>query len=137
LDYGRRTPGTKAAEGNFRSFCSSGIPNPMVTILRQQDSLRLTSAQADSIASMNLRFTYRVDSLCTTVARYLAALPAQYEDDDAYGRYVRARRSHIELLIQTVPLVRELLTPDQRRKLPPGVTNTLDPRYLMSIRNGT
>jgi len=35
------------------------------------------------------------------------------------------------------PAVRGLLSPEQRRKLPPTVLSTLDPRYLASIRNGT
>jgi hypothetical protein len=30
-----------------------------------------------------------------------------------------------------------VLTAEQRRKLPQSVTNLLDPRYLISIRNGT
>ncbi len=33
--------------------------------------------------------------------------------------------------------MRELLTPEQRRKLPPQILNLLDRRYLVSIRNGT
>jgi hypothetical protein len=36
-----------------------------------------------------------------------------------------------------VPVVREMITPEQRRKLPQLVVNMLDPRYLVSIRNGT
>jgi hypothetical protein len=41
------------------------------------------------------------------------------------------------MLMRIAPLVTSLLTPEQRRKLPQGVVNALDPRYLLSIRNGT
>ena len=113
------------------------MPNPMATILRQQDSLHLTSHQADSIASMNRRYTYRTDSIWVPVARYLAALPAHFDDDAAYDRYLQARHAQVDMLIRMVPTIRELLTDEQRRKLPPQIVNVLDPRYLVSVRNGT
>jgi hypothetical protein len=40
------------------------------------------------------------------------------------------------MLAQVGPLVRDLLTAEQRRKLPQLVVNALDPRYLASIRDG-
>jgi hypothetical protein len=137
LDYGRVQPGTRFNEANFRSFGASSVTNPMSSILRSQDSLRLTSVQADSIASMNRRYAYRADSIWTSTARYLAALPTKYRDDDAYDRYLRARRSQIDLLVDVARALQALLTPEQRRKLPASVLLSLDPRYLDSIRNGS
>jgi hypothetical protein len=137
LGNGRTQPGTRMPEQAFRSLGSAGIPNPMATILRQQDSLRLTSRQADSIAAMNRRYTYRTDSIWVPVGRYLAALPANFDEGLAYDRYLQARHAQIDMLIRVVPVIRELLTAEQRRKLPAQVVNVLDPRYLVSIRNGT
>ena len=113
-----RLPGTRYPEALFRSIGANSITNPMSVILRQQDSLRLTSVQADSIASMNRRYTYRSDSLWAPVARYLAALPTEYHEDEAADRYFQARRAQVDMLIKIVPVLRELLTPEQRRKLP-------------------
>jgi hypothetical protein len=137
LDYGRVQPGQRLPESAFRSFGSSGISNPMSSILRSQDSLRLTSLQADSIASMNRRYAYRADSIWTGAARYLASLPKDYRDDEAYDRYLRARRAQIDLLIIASKALRELLSPEQIRKLPAFTTSSFDPRYLESIRNGS
>ena len=137
LGSGRTQPGTRFPEQGFRALGSSGMPNPMVTILRQQDSLHLTSRQADSIAAMNRRFTYRTDSIWVPVARYLAALPARFDEGAAYDRYLQARHAQIDMLIGLVPTIRALLTDEQRRKLPPQIVNVLDPRYLVSVRNGT
>ncbi len=137
LGSGRTLPGSRLPEPFFRSIGSSGVPNPMATILRQQDSLRLTTLQADSLAAMNRRYTYRADSLWAPVARYFAALPARYDDDEAYHRYTRARRAQIDMLASVGPAIRALLTAEQRRKLPASVLNVLDPRYLDSIRRGT
>jgi hypothetical protein len=109
----------------------------MATILRQQDSLRLTALQADSIAVMNRRYTYRSDSLWAPVARWFASLPTRFDEDEAYDRYRRARHAQLDMLMKMGPAIRELLSPEQRRRLPAQVTNVLDPRYLVSIRNGT
>jgi hypothetical protein len=137
LSVGRTQPGSAYPEALFRSFSASGVPNPMATILRSQDSLRLTALQADSIASMNRRYTYRADSLWSPVARYFATLPARYDDDAAYDRYLGARRAQIDMLAAAVDALRKLLTPEQRRKLPASVVSLLDRRYLALIRDGT
>ncbi|MBL0169776.1 MAG: TonB-dependent receptor [Gemmatimonadaceae bacterium] len=137
LRAGRQTPGTRINEANFRQFGTNSVLNPMTQIIRQQDSLRLTSVQADSIASMNRRYTYRTDSLWTPVAQYLASLPERYQLDQAFDRYLRARRAQVDLLIGTVKAVSDLLTAEQKRKLPSQITNSLDPRYLNQIREGS
>jgi hypothetical protein len=133
---GRNRPGSRMQENFFRNNGPGQILNPLTTILRQQDTLKLTTQQADSIAVMNRRYTYRVDSLWAPLARHFAALGATYDIDDAYDRYVRARRAQVDMLMRIAPAVIELLTPAQRRKLPPQVVNALDKRYLLAIRNG-
>jgi hypothetical protein len=137
IGSGRTRQGSRMPESALRSMGVNSVPNPMTSILRQQDSLRLTSVQADSIAVLNRRFTYRSDSLWAPVTRYLAGLPAQFDEGEAYDRYMRARRTQIDMLMEMAPHIRGLLTPAQRRKLPASVINVLDPRYLVSIRNGT
>lgn len=134
---GRNRPGSRMTEQFWRSSGPSSIPNPMSTILRQQDTLKLTAQQADSIAVLNRRYTYRADSLWAPVARQLGTLGQKYDIDAAYDAYIRARRTQVDMLMRIAPHITSLLTPEQRRKLPLGVVNTLDPRYLLSIRNGT
>jgi len=68
----------------------------MAQILRQQDSLQLTSRQADSIASLNRWYTVRVDSIWAPVAKYLGDLPDKYDQDAAYDHYLRARRASVD-----------------------------------------
>ncbi|HVE35566.1 MAG TPA: TonB-dependent receptor, partial [Gemmatimonadaceae bacterium] len=78
LGIGRTLPGTRYPETLFRSVGVNSVSNPMSVILRQQDSLHLTSMQADSIAAMNRRYNYRSDSLWAPVSRYFASLPEKY-----------------------------------------------------------
>jgi len=138
LDRGRRTDGTKIPEMLIKAIYSSGgIPNPMSTILRQQDSLKLTSVQADSIAALNRMYSIRNDAIWSPVAKYLADLPTAYDQGAAFDRYMQARKASIDLLMKIVPTIKDLLTPEQRRKLPAFVASYLEPRYLASIRSGT
>ena len=138
LDRGRRTQGQKLPEQFIKAMYGTGsVPNPMAQILRQQDSLRLTAPQADSIAALNRWYSVRVDSIWSPVAKYLSELPDTYDHDDAYDHYISARRASVDLLAKLVPKVKDLLTAEQRRKLPPFVSSYLEPRYLASIRSGT
>ena len=138
LDRGRTLKGTRAPEPMLRAmYGSGGIPNPLSTILRSADSLGLSGLQADSIATMNRRYVITLDSIWSPVAKYLAALPDNYNRDEAYARYKHAREASVDLLTTMVPHIRRLLTPGQRRKLPPYVASYLDTRFLASIRSGT
>jgi hypothetical protein len=138
LDRGRSRQGNKAPEPMLKAmYGSGGIPNPLATILRQADTLGLTGPQADSIATMNRRYVVSLDSIWSPVARYLAALPDKYNKDEAYSHYQRAREGSVDLLIKLVPQIKQVLTSEQRRKLPPYVSSYLDTRYLASIRSGT
>ncbi len=133
---GRNRPGSRMSEGSYRSSMPGQVFNPLASILRQQDSLRLSAQQADSIAVMNRRYTYRVDSIWAPVARHFASLGATYDPGEVYERYARARRAQVDMLMRIAPAVNDLLTPEQRRKLPAQVVNGLDHLYLLAIRDG-
>ena len=139
LNRGRTLPGTKLPEPMMRVMYGQGggLANPLATILRQQDSLKLTAKQADSIAALNRWYMIRVDSIWAPVAKYLGALPNRYDEGDAYDRYITARHATVDLLTKIGPEVKELLTAEQRRQLPAFVASYLEPRYLASIRSGT
>jgi hypothetical protein len=138
LDRGRRHDGSRLPEFALKStWGTGGVVNPMAQILRQADTLRLTGPQADSIATMNRRYVVRLDSIWSPLAREWAALPDRYSHDAVYDQYRAARRASVDLLLGYVPAVNRLLTPDQRRKLPPFVASALDARYLAGVRSGT
>jgi hypothetical protein len=138
LDRGRRTQGNKVPEQLLRAvFGNGGIANPMATLLRDQDTLKLTSKQADSIATLNRQYIIKLDGIWSPIVREFAALPDSYEHDEVYHRFIVARRQTVDLLKQMSPLVRGLLSEEQFRKVPAFVAMHLDPRYLTSIRSGT
>jgi hypothetical protein len=134
LDVGRRRPGTKSQAIAMANFGLRTIPNPMLLILRQSDSLELSRVQADSLAELSRTFTAFADSTWTPVGRFLAGLPNDYAAGIAYARYAEARARTIDVLLTLVPHVNGLLTSKQRRRLPLQVANFLDPRVLRFMR---
>ena len=138
LDRGRTTSGLKASEPILRLiYGGGGLMNPLATMLRQADTLKLTQEQADSIAVLNQKYSLRLDSIWTPIAKYLGELPDAYDRAEAYARYRNGRERSIDALMTYVDDVEGLLRGDQRRRLPANVAAYLDPRFLHSIRSGT
>ena len=137
LDMGRGRPGTKSTAPVLKSLGSSTIPNPMMLILQQPDSLKLTRKQADSLAALSRAFTQRADALWTPVAKYLEMVPDSYDKGAAYDQYVTAREKTVDYLMTLVPEVNRLLTKSQKRKLPLQILNFLDSRVLKFMRSSS
>jgi len=138
LDRGRRTAGQKAPEIMLKAmYGNGGIPNPIASVLREQDTLKLTGPQADSLATLNRKYTIANDRLWTPLTKQFADLPNGYDHDEVYAKYMQARRATIDLLSDLAPHIKGLLTAEQRRRLPPFIASYLEPRYLASIRSGT
>ena len=137
LDMGRGRPGTKQNAQAFKSFGTSSIPNPMAMILQQPDSLKLTRKQADSLATLSTKYSRWADSVWSPIAKTLEAEPDHYSRGEAYKEYVHAREQTVDYLLGVAPDVRGLLTPAQKRKLPPAILNFLDDRVLKFLRSSS
>ncbi|MDQ8155144.1 MAG: Plug domain-containing protein, partial [Gemmatimonadota bacterium] len=139
LDRGRRLPGQKASESQLNMMYGAGgvTINPMAMILRQTDSLRLTSAQGDSLATMNRAYLIQLNRLWAPIIKELAGLTDNYSHVQAYAQYKKTREASVDILMKVAPRVKNVLTPEQRRKLPSIVAAHLDPWYLQSIRSAT
>ena len=137
LDLGRGRPGTKQSADAMKLLGITSIPNPMAMILQQSDSLKLTRAQADSLATLSHAFAVYADSMWTPLSRYLESLPTGYSSGEAYSRYVSARERTVDYLLTLVSAAKSIMTPSQRRKLPPQISNYLDERVLKFLRSSS
>jgi hypothetical protein len=137
MNLGRRDPGDKVSATAMASFGMSAIPNPMLLILRQSDSLQLTRAQADSLATMSKAFQAFADSVWMPAGKALAAMPDDYSTGGAFARYSAARARTVDFLIGLAPSVKGVLTAGQRRRLPAQVQNFLDERVLKFLRTSS
>ncbi|MEP6765905.1 MAG: hypothetical protein ABJB66_16440, partial [Gemmatimonadaceae bacterium] len=138
LDRGRREGGTKMSEGALKSLLNSGgVFNPLAAILRNGDTLKLTSPQSDSLTVLSALYNRRIEQTWAPIVKKLAALPASYNRGDAYDLYVSGRHQTIDMLSSLAPSVLSLLTASQRRALPVEVLSHLNHNYLATIRSGT
>ena len=139
LDRGRRLPGQKANASLLNAIYGAGgvTINPMTLILRQTDSLHLTSAQGDSLATINRAYLIKLNRLWAPVITEMVGLTDNYSRDAAYAMYKKSREASVDMLIELAPRVKSILTKEQQRKLPPIVASHLDKRYLDSIRSAT
>ncbi|HEY3286056.1 MAG TPA: TonB-dependent receptor [Gemmatimonadaceae bacterium] len=139
LDRGRRLAGQKASESMLNAMYGAGgvTINPMAMILRQTDSLHLTSAQGDSLATMNRAYLIQLNRLWAPIIKELAGLSDNYSHEQAYAQYKKTREASVDILIRVAPRVKAVLTKEQQRKLPSLVAAHLDPWYLQSIRSAT
>lgn len=139
LDRGRRLPGQKASESQLMAMYGAGgvTINPMAMILRQTDSLHLTAAQGDSLATINRAYMIQLNRLWAPLIRELAGLTDNYSHAEVYAKYKKTREASVDILIGVAPRVKNILTPAQQRKLPSLVAAHLDKWYLTSIRSAT
>ena len=134
LDLGRTREGDRATPESMKNFATSVIPNPMAMVLTQQAELKLSRAQADSLATLSFEFSVFTDSVWTPVTSYFVGLPDVYSAGEAYARYVTARERTIDYLMTLVPEASGVLTGGQRRRLPWQIGNYLDLRVLRYLR---
>lgn len=136
LARGRTRVGVKMTEGQVRQMSPQLFPNVMARLLQVGEQIHLTRMQADSLATMSRRYTRLVDSAWTPAAKYLAALPKEYDRSEAQQRMVSARVAVVSYLIEAVPNVRKMLTKGQLKVLDSYILQMLEPRYLELLRSG-
>jgi hypothetical protein len=111
--------GKRLSVAELRARYVRTVPDPYQGILEESDSLLLTRDQSDSLAAIDVRYRAHMDTLWTTLAEYLAALPDLFDTkavlerqesvvDDAW----EYSRQHVQ---RTLPAV---LSPVQLRMLP-------------------
>jgi hypothetical protein len=138
LRQGRRGDLTQQKMNEQQIFqrYSNSVQNPFDQILRQMDTLQLTTEQADSLASLNRIFTRYRDETWRPVARYLAGLPDDYDLGEAWDKVKTAQLAVLEKMVVLGPAAKQLLTRDQLNRLPPFISIYLDEASIRAIRPG-
>jgi hypothetical protein len=108
----------------------------MVMILRSADSLHLTGAQADSIATLNRAYMIRLNAIWSPVSSYYLSHPPAVNETPLNEEVRRAPRASIDELLRIVPRIQAVLTPEQRRVLPQRIASYLDAQTLEAIAAG-
>lgn len=136
LLQGRGRDGLKRTEAQLRNQYRNSVLNPFDLLLRQSDTLKLTLEQADSIATLNVKFNRFIDSTWTPVAKYLADLPDKFDEDDAWQKVRDAQNAVINRLAAYGPGVKAMLTKEQTNLVPAFLMIYLDEASIRALRPG-
>ncbi|HET9423937.1 MAG TPA: carboxypeptidase-like regulatory domain-containing protein [Gemmatimonadaceae bacterium] len=138
LRTGRRGDASqqKLSEQQLFQRYSNSIQNPFDQILRQMDTLQLTTEQADSLASLNRIYSRYRDETWRPVARYLAGLPDDYDLAEAWNRVKTAQNAVLEKMVVLGPAAKRLLTREQLNRLPVFISIYLDESSIRAVRPG-
>ncbi len=136
LRTGRGGKGNKQTADQIKQQYMRSYPNPFEQMLRQGDSLGLSNEVADSIATLNKVYGKKIDSIWTPVSTYLAGLPDKYDLSEAYDRVSLAENRSLDQMAIFGPAAKQLLTPEQIRKLPPFIALFLDNQAIRQLRPG-
>jgi hypothetical protein len=116
---------SSAAVNMLLRYGTSAIMNPMILLLREADSIGLTGAQADSIATLNRTYSVQLSRLWRDVSAYYVS-PPEIPNERSLNNGAMANRQTAQLLIGLLPALDRLLTPEQRARLSPMTARYLD-----------
>ncbi len=137
LSRGRTRPGRPATPASLTVMGLRDVPNVFTRLLPMASGLKLSPRVADSLSVLSRWFTARVDSVWSRTSSDLAAIPVRFDERETYAAYRAAREATFDFAIRVAPLVRSLLTREQRARLPLSVATMLDERYLARLRAST
>jgi hypothetical protein len=120
LKPGRKgRPGAKVTAADLVRRYQRTVPDPYIEVLQQSDSLLLTAPQAAQVQAADQRYRMRIDSIWTSVAQYLSALPDNFDAGEAFRRTDGATDDAWEITRLAVQRdYKEILTPNQLLLLP-------------------
>jgi hypothetical protein len=112
-------PGKRLGVTELKQRYLRVIPDPYREIVAESDSLLLARDQSDALAAIDARYRAHMDTVWTSFAEYLAALPDRFDTKSVLERQERVIGDAWEYSRQdvkrTLPLV---LSPVQLRMLP-------------------
>ncbi|HTE46454.1 MAG TPA: carboxypeptidase-like regulatory domain-containing protein [Gemmatimonadaceae bacterium] len=120
--------GTRASADTIKSRYmgaagSNGFSDIYKLMLRYADSLALTREQTEKVQAQQKVLQARADSVFSILAKYLAALPSDFNAKDALKHVTDASEDVWTIIYAEVPFLKELLTPGQIRLLPEAMRN--------------
>jgi len=136
LSMGRSRGGPKLTAEQFKMQFTraSGGPIPMLLQPQVRDSLRLTTAQLDSLNALQARHAAAVDAIFTPVAEHLAGLGERADTKDAAERVRAARARATDLTLDVTRAARGVLTQAQLDQLPSFLQVMFDEQYMRRMR---
>lgn len=120
--------------GAVKARYANLVPNIYGMILEQSDSLLLTADQMTQLRAANQSYSIRLDSVWTSLAEYLIAIPRTWDAAAAVRHADAATEAAWALGQDEATTIRSILSPLQFRLLPPLVVYVLTTKGPIKIR---
>ncbi len=103
-------------------------------VLAQKDSIGLSKVQVDSVNALITTLTKRAEALWTPTAEYILKLNTTDADAELVQKLKDTRAAVLDAQFTAYRALRNLLTPEQRKKLKPPMSFMIEEDYMKSIK---
>ena len=132
---GRTRGKDKLSPSQIKQRAMNSVFNPVGQLLAVKDSFTfITKDQLAALATLQRRIGAQQDSVWNPVADWLAAQPAEFDRKAVLDRVYDAQLKMFDVVVAGIRDVKQILSAEQIRELPPFMLIAFDEKALMQTR---
>jgi hypothetical protein len=132
---GRTRGADKLSPGQIKQRAMNSVFNPVGQLLGVKDSLTfITKDQLAALTALQRRIGAQQDSVWNPVAEWLAQQPKEYDRHAVIDRVYQAQLKMFDVVVAGMRDVKQILSTEQIRELPPFMLIAFDEKALMQTR---
>jgi hypothetical protein len=129
---GRSRPNEKLTPAQLKVRASQSVFNPVSQLLAAKDSMTiLTKPQLAQLTALQRKLNAQTDSIWDPVVEFLAKQPKDYDRRMVLDTVYAAQLRMFDRVVAAMREVKEILTAEQIRELPPFMLLAFDEKALM------
>lgn len=132
---GRTRGADRLSPSQIKQRAMNSVFNPVGQLLAVKDSLTIiTKDQLQALTALQRRIGTQQDSVWNPVAEWLAQQPKEYDRHAVIARVYAAQLQMFDVVVAGMREVKQILSADQIRELPPFMLIAFDEKTLMQTR---
>jgi len=129
---GRSRPSERLTPAQLKVRASQSVFNPVSQLLAAKDSMTiLTKPQLTQLTALQRKLNAQTDSIWDPVVEFLAKQPKDYDRRMVLDTVYAAQLRMFDRVVAAMREVKEILTAEQIRELPPFMLLAFDEKALM------
>ena len=129
---GRTRASERLTPAQLKIRAMQSVFNPLQQLLQAKDSMTiLTRAQLQQLTALQRKLGAQTDSIWDPVVDFLAKQPKEYDRHEVLDTVYQAQLKMFDRVVAAMREVKEILTAEQIRELPPFMLLAFDEKSLM------
>jgi hypothetical protein len=129
---GRTRPNERLTSAQLKQRAMQSVFNPLQQLLAAKDSMTiLTRAQLQQLTALQRKLGAQTDSIWDPVVEYLSKQPKDYDRHAVLDTVYQAQLKMFDRIVMAMREVKDILTAEQIRELPPFMLLAFDEKSLM------